>query len=160
KKKGAADFVKLLDFGFAKVPAELLTLGSEDDFSSRRSLTAAGVVFGTIAYMAPEAALGMRSLGARADLYAVGIIRYEMLAGNYPYDASALNALFLQQRTAIPPPISIRAPDVQVPTQLEAVVRRLLEKDPADRFEDAFMLIAAIDAAIESGRGRSRLSQA
>jgi serine/threonine-protein kinase len=158
KASGPQDFVKLIDFGFAKVPEELLKIASEDDFQSRKSLTAAGVVFGTVAYMAPEAALGMRSLGPAADLYAVGIILYEMLSGKHPFDAADLNALFLQQRKAIPPAFSVRSPGLDIPRSLETITRRLLEKEPDKRFEDAFVLIAALDAAMGGMRGARRPS--
>lgn len=137
--------VKLIDFGLAKVPVEELSVL---DGAGRRSLTAAGVVMGTVAYMAPEAALGMRSIDARSDLYALGVILYEMLAGKHPFTATALGALFAQQKNDIPPPIAERTPGVRVPRALEAVVMKLLEKDPDTRFPRARALIVALDDAI------------
>jgi serine/threonine-protein kinase len=139
--------VKLIDFGLAKVPVESLSLGAED---ARRSLTQAGVVFGTIAYMAPETALGMRALDKRADLYALGVILYEMLAGKHPFTATDPAALFAQQRTAVPPPIAERTPGVVVPPDLEAVTRRLLEKDPDARYRSARAAMAALETAIQA----------
>ncbi|HVY48214.1 MAG TPA: serine/threonine-protein kinase, partial [Minicystis sp.] len=137
--------VQLIDFGLAKVPVEHLAVANED---ARRSLTQAGVVFGTVAYMAPETALGMRALDKRADLYALGVIFYEMLAGKHPFSASDPAALFALQRTAKPPPIGERSPGVVVPPSIEAIVARLLEKDPDARFPNARAAIAAIDAAL------------
>jgi eukaryotic-like serine/threonine-protein kinase len=146
--------VQLIDFGLAKVPVEHLSVANED---ARRSLTQAGVVFGTVAYMAPETALGMRALDKRADLYALGVILYEMLAGKHPFTATEPTALFAQQRNAVPPPIAERAPGVVVPPAIERVVHKLLEKDPSARFPGARSVIAALDAAIdEASRGRGK----
>ena len=137
--------VKLIDFGLAKVPVEELSVL---DGAGRRSLTAAGVVMGTVAYMAPEAALGMRSIDARSDLYALGVILYEMLAGQHPFDATEPGALFAQQRNDLPPPIAVRSPGVKVPRALEAVMNKLLEKDPEARYPRARALTVALDDAI------------
>jgi eukaryotic-like serine/threonine-protein kinase len=142
---GPRQEVKLIDFGLAKVPVERLAVADED---SRRSLTQAGVVFGTVAYMAPETALGMRALDKRADLYALGVILYEMLAGKHPFTATEPVALFAQQRNAVPPPIAQRSPGVVVPAALEAVVQRLLQKDPDARFPHARAVIVALEGAI------------
>jgi serine/threonine-protein kinase len=145
--------VQLIDFGLAKVPVEHLAVANED---ARRSLTQAGVVFGTVAYMAPETALGMRALDKRADLYALGVITYEMLAGKHPFTATEPTALFAQQRNAVPPPIAERSPGVVVPPAIERVVHKLLEKDPDARYPHARAVIAALDAAIrESEVGAS-----
>lgn len=149
----ADDSVKLIDFGLAKVPVERLAIADDD---ARRSLTHAGVVFGTIAYMAPETALGMRALDKRADLYALGVILYEMLAGKHPFTATEPTALFAQQRTAVPPPIHERSPKVSVPARLEAVVHKLLAKEPDDRYRDARAAVAAFDAAAADEAKQSR----
>ena len=149
---GAEERVQLIDFGLAKVPVEQLAIAQED---GRRSLTNAGVVFGTVAYMAPEAALGMRSVDKRSDLYALGVILYEMLAGKHPFSATQPAALFAQHRAELPPPIAERSPGVEVPAALEAVVRRLLEKDPDARFPHARALIVALDAVIPELEGVS-----
>ncbi|HVY46394.1 MAG TPA: serine/threonine-protein kinase, partial [Minicystis sp.] len=82
--EGGGDFVKLIDFGFARVPVAELSRASLVDASAVSSVTEAGVVFGTVGYMAPETALGMRAVDARSDLYALGVILYEMLAGAQP----------------------------------------------------------------------------
>jgi serine/threonine-protein kinase len=143
---GPEEKVQIVDFGLAKVPVENLALLDED---GRRSLTQAGVVFGTVAYMAPEAALGMRSVDRRSDLYALGVTLYEMLAGKHPFTASDAVTMFKHQRTASPPPIRERSPGVEVPAALEAVVQRLLEKDPDARYPHARALMVALDAAIQ-----------
>ncbi|WP_437646696.1 protein kinase domain-containing protein [Sorangium sp. So ce362] len=148
------DFVKLIDFGLAKVSVDELRRSAASPESVRREgeplpvrLTTAGVIFGTIAYLAPESALGMDFVDERADLYALGLIFYEMLAGKHPFLAKDPVALFNQQRSAPVPAIAEHAPGVAVPPAIEAVVRRLLEKQPRARFEGAAELIAALDEA-------------
>lgn len=144
----AKDVIKLIDFGLAKVPIDQLSSRARDADSMRRSLTAAGVVMGTVAYIAPESALGMRSVGPRADLYALGVVLYEMLAGKHPFDGEDAKTLFSQHRGQKPPPLSVRNPSVRVPAALEAIVMRLLEKDPDARYASADALVRAIDAAM------------
>jgi serine/threonine-protein kinase len=107
-------------------------------------------VLGTVAYLAPEAALGMSAVDQRSDLYALGLILYELLAGQHPFDAKDPVRLFLQHRTEPPPPLATRAPGATVAPELEAVVRKLLEKDPKDRYASAGEVIAALDAAMLS----------
>ncbi|MFO0552723.1 MAG: serine/threonine-protein kinase [Polyangiaceae bacterium] len=138
------EVVKLIDFGLAKVPVEKLSNVAKDPTDSRE-LTNAGVVMGTVAYMAPETALGMSAVQARADLYSLGIILYEMLAGAHPFDAVEPQKLFAAQCTLPPPPFAKRNAAVQVPADLEGVVMRLLEKDPDHRYADSNALIQAID---------------
>ncbi|MFT3769994.1 MAG: serine/threonine-protein kinase [Minicystis sp.] len=140
---GPDELVQIVDFGLAKVPVDDLSV-----LEQRRSLTQAGVLFGTVAYMAPEAALGMRNVDKRSDLYALGVVLYELLAGKHPFTATAPAALFAQQRNEIPPKIAARSPGVAVPPVLEAVVERLLEKDPDARYPNARALMVALDGAI------------
>lgn len=144
---GPEERVQLIDFGLAKVPVEQFAMVTDEH--SRRSLTNAGVVLGTVAYMAPEAALGMRSVDRRADLYALGVILYELLAGQHPFTATEPSALFAQHRYEVPRPIAERTPGVVVPPVLEAVVMHLLAKDPDDRFPHARAVILALDAALQ-----------
>jgi eukaryotic-like serine/threonine-protein kinase len=150
---GTDDVIKLIDFGFAKLNfSDVPTLAppADEPMGPEKLLTQAGVVLGTVAYMAPEAALGMSAVDARSDLYALGLILYELLAGLHPFDATDPVRLFLQQRTVLPPAIGVRAAGAAVPPELEKVVRRLLEKDPKDRYGSAVEVIAALDAAMLS----------
>jgi eukaryotic-like serine/threonine-protein kinase len=151
--EGSNDVVKLIDFGFAQVKlSKMPSLAPPPDepATPEKMLTQAGVVLGTVAYMSPEAALGMGAVDLRSDLYALGLILYELLSGKHPFDAPEPVRLFLQQRTVPPPPIANRSPGVAVPPSLEAVVMKLLEKDPKDRYQSAKEVVSALDTAMMS----------
>ncbi len=169
--EGTDDVAKLIDFGLAKVPVEAISaaadrlsrvslLGRGSALSQRHPseadrLTVEGMIFGTIAYLAPEAALGMDAVDERSDLYALGIVLYEMLAGKHPFDAIDATELFKQQRFATPQPIAERAPGVVVPAALEAVMTRLLDKAPDLRYPSGAAVVAAIDAAMLESAGEA-----
>lgn len=133
-RDGDPDFVKVLDFGIAKVPIEQLTGGQAE------TLTRAGMVFGTPEYMAPEQALG-EEVDHRADLYALGVMLYEMLSGARPFEADSAVSLLGMQISQAPPALLGK-----VPASVEAIVMRLLEKQPAARFQGAWEVVEAIDA--------------
>ncbi|MCA9674617.1 MAG: serine/threonine protein kinase, partial [Myxococcales bacterium] len=117
---GSPDFVKLLDFSVAK-------LLQEND----RMRTQAGVVFGTPQYMSPEQGRGL-PLDARSDIYALGILAYEMLAGRVPFhDENPMNVLQMHLRGEVPP-----LPPT-TPMEVQAIVRKALEKDPGRRYQSA-----------------------
>ncbi|AKT43120.1 serine/threonine-protein kinase [Chondromyces crocatus] len=141
---GGDEVVKVIDFGLARVPVDELRVGVE----ANHELTQAGVVMGTMAYLAPEAALGMRSIDKRSDLYALGVVLYEMLSGLHPFDAATPSEMFAKHRKAPVPPIKERAQGVRVPQTLETLARKLLEKDPEERSPNARAVIAALDATI------------
>jgi serine/threonine-protein kinase len=144
---GSEDFVKLIDFGFASVPSEMPSTADLEPPDWRKS--DAGEVFGTVAYLAPEASGGMLLVTERSELYALGVILYEMVAGRHPFDPELPPAeLFAHHRLTTPPTFGELDPPCDAPEALEAVVRRLLAKDPAERFQDADELIAALDQAM------------
>jgi serine/threonine-protein kinase len=141
-RDGDPDFVKVLDFGVARFDPPT---GASGQF-----LTQAGMVMGTPSYMSPEQALGDR-VTHRADLYALGCVLYEMLAGEVPFSGD-LTELLSKHLTVPVPPMSERVPGTVVPAPVEAVVRKLLEKNANDRYPTARALVDAIDqAALESG---------
>jgi serine/threonine-protein kinase len=145
---GPEDLAKLIDFGFAKVPLDKIDEDAKERASRRGTFSDPDTVFGTIGYLAPEAAEGMSEVDARSDLYALGVILYEMLSGKKPFEAAKSADLFYLHRTRKPPPFRERTPEVFVPPAVEAVVMRLLEKVPSARFQTAGEVVAALDRAL------------
>ena len=142
-REGDLDFVKVLDFGLAKVRVEELLHSPESDTKSE-VLTRYGTIFGTPAYMAPEQAAG-GEVDGRTDLYALGVVMYELLTGQVPFDSDDPATLLRQQVLAPVPPLAEKAPHIQVPAALEALIMRLLEKNPDKRPADARQLQDAIE---------------
>lgn len=130
----------LTDFGIARAVSQ----AAEGD-----TLTQTGMAVGTPAYMAPEQAAAESHLDHRADLYALGVVGYEMIAGYAPFRASTLQALVAAQLTQDPTPLKAARP--AVPDELAALVHRCLQKRPADRFQNGSELVAAIDRCIATG---------
>ena len=126
---------KLLDFGIAKT--------FEPD---QAALTATGMVIGTPQYMAPEQAQG-QDVDARTDLYALGVILYEMVGGHVPFRDTSVPALLVKHMQTPPPPLKDLRSDT--PPGLEAIVLRCLEKDPNLRFPTADALSEALDKALD-----------
>jgi serine/threonine-protein kinase len=158
------DFVKVLDFGIAKVPVG--SLASEEPAASAASgapkvLTQLGMVYGTPEYMAPEQAVG-QAVDARADLYSLGVMLYEMVAGTRPFDAESKVALLGMHVTARVPTFVERCPEALIPPEVEAIVMRLMKKEADDRYNDAKDLMEAfagvIALLIDRGRIEPRLS--
>jgi len=132
-KDGDPDFVKVLDFGIARVP--IGTIGSSTG-DAGPSLTRAGMVYGTPEYMAPEQALG-QDVDGRSDQYAVGVMIFEMLAGKRPYDNKDKVALLGQHVAGPIPSVRSRAPEGAVTASLDVVVTKMLGKSPSSRYADA-----------------------
>jgi hypothetical protein len=114
-------------------------------------ITTEGAVIGTPRYMSPEQAAGESVVDARADVYALGVVGYEMIAGEPPFTAANAGALLAKHLTAPVPPLRSKSADC--PTTLANAIERALEKDPADRWPTA----EAFRLALE-GRPSSRLS--
>ncbi|WP_370642033.1 protein kinase [Myxococcus sp. AS-1-15] len=126
-------FVKVLDFGIAKLA------------DANMPQTHAGIIVGTPEYMAPEQSLSRRVDG-RADLYALGVIAYQLVTGRLPFEDEGLTAqLVAHQMRAPPPPRSVHA---AVPVSLERVILRALEKAPEQRYATAALLRAALEGAL------------
>jgi serine/threonine-protein kinase len=142
EKGGDPDFVKVLDFGIAKVP-----IGEVEAAKGGSPITKAGMVFGTPEYMAPEQALG-QNVDGRADLYALGVMLFEMLAGVRPFTSQSSVGILGQQLSKLPPSFAERAPGAAVPPATELIVRKLLARESAERFQTAAELARAIDEQI------------
>src|SRR5690606_2713628 len=111
---------------------------------SGQPLTRVGTVLGTPAYMAPEQATGGEA-GAPADVYAVGVMLFELLAGRRPFDEADTAELLRAHILADPPFLRTVAPQLEVAFELERLIRIAMEKAPADRYADAGAMLAALD---------------
>jgi hypothetical protein len=134
ERDGRHDVVKILDFGIAKVTAPA---------SGQEVLTQAGVIFGTPEYLSPEQALG-EAVDARADIYAAGVILYEMLAGRRPFESEDKVKIISMHLAHVPPRMREVSPGVEVPAALEQVVMQTLEKSRENRFATATAFLQAL----------------
>ena len=132
--RGNAEFVKVLDFGIAKV--------AEQEDKTQQQLTQAGMVYGTPDYLSPEQAIA-KPIDQRSDLYSIGIILWEMLTGQVPYQADTAMSV-LVQHAFDPPPDPDTAP-VVLSTKMKAILRNVLAKDPNDRFPTAQAFLDALE---------------
>jgi len=164
ERDGNREFVKILDFGIAKVT---------EPQSGREALTQAGVIFGTPEYLSPEQALG-EAVDARADIYAAGVILFEMLAGRRPFESEDKVKIISMHLAHAPPRIREVSPSVEVPIPLEQAVLQAMEKSRDNRFSSAAAFLQALEdaeapldpgpevgeplPALEPGRGRRGLA--
>jgi serine/threonine protein kinase/tetratricopeptide (TPR) repeat protein len=128
------------DFGIAKAL----------DASASPNITTAGFVIGTPTYMAPEQGVGSRTLDHRADIYAIGVVAYEMLTGRPPFSGSAPEHVLAAQLTEDPAPITQRR---SIPPALASLVMRCLERYPADRWQTADEFLARLEVITSEGAG-------
>jgi serine/threonine-protein kinase len=124
ERNGQRDFVKLLDFGVAKLNANF------EEAATFRSMV--GMVVGTPDYMAPEQALG-HAVDHRADIYATGVILYEMVAGRRPFVATSAREVMVQHLTTTPCRPSRLNPAGKIPEELEELILSCLAKEPGHR---------------------------
>lgn len=140
---GHGERVRILDFGLARLRA------SGD---SGRDATRSNMVVGTPNYMAPEQTIPGNPIDHRADIYAVGVVLFEMIVGERPFVAESTLQLLAMHRAAPVPRLANRISDgEQVPVGLQDLVDNAMAKSPADRFATALELAAAIDEVMESG---------
>jgi eukaryotic-like serine/threonine-protein kinase len=130
------------DFGVAKAVSEA---------TGRQQLTTAGVALGTPAYMAPEQATADPGIDHRADIYAIGVLGYELIAGRPPFSGRTSQEILAAQVTQPPPPLGTLRPTC--PPALEAVLMRCLEKRPADRWQSAEQLLAQLEPLLTPSGG-------
>lgn len=128
---------KILDFGLAKLTD--LDTGAEEETRTLEEMTAPGAVVGTVAYMSPEQALG-KELDVRTDLFSLGVVLYEMVTGQCAFGGSTQAAVFDAILNRVPTaPVSLNS---HVPTELQRIINKTLEKDPNLRYQSAAGLLA------------------
>jgi len=144
--EGTRRRVMVTDFGIAKALSEV----------GPGSLTGTGVAIGTPHYMSPEQAAGEREIDARSDLYALGVVAYEAMTGELPFQAPTVPGILMKQITEPAPDIKETRPEV--PDELAASIMRCLEKDPGDRWPTADSLRRALESrkSVPYRPGRSR----
>jgi serine/threonine protein kinase len=119
------DWVEVVDFGIAKI---------QEDVSRRAALTGANLIIGTPKYMSPEQA-EEKPVDARSDIYSLGVVVYEMLAGSPPFAGGTATRLLIAHAVEPPPPLTAQRPDIA--PEIAAVVMRALDKNPARRQQSA-----------------------
>jgi eukaryotic-like serine/threonine-protein kinase len=146
ERDGVRDLVKVLDFGIAKLRLE--------EGSGSKPLTQIGTIFGTPQYMSPEQGQG-RTVDARSDLYALGVILYEMLTARRPFDADDLVVVITRHVTEPPPPLP-----ASLPAPIRELVERLLAKKPEQRPESAARLVELLDELLADAAASARTAGA
>src|SRR3569623_1120350 len=145
-RPGNPEFVKILDFGIAKVMR-----GDSIDPQSPQ-LTATGQTLGTLEYMSPEQLMG-KALDGRSDVYALGGVAYEMITALLPLpDAKGPAGLITAQLKQTPQPPSVAAPKLALPSQVDRVILKALEKDKNNRDPDVTAMAVARQEAIGAAR--------
>ncbi|MGH7298552.1 MAG: protein kinase domain-containing protein [Polyangiaceae bacterium] len=137
---GGGRMVKVLDFGVSKVMS-----------GAQGALTQTRAVVGSPLYMAPEQLRSSKQASPRSDVWALGVVLYELLTQRWPFEAESLPDLCLQ--VSREPPRPIRELRADLPAGLAAVIGRCLEKDPAARYADAGALAVALEPFVEPGLG-------
>ncbi|QSQ15072.1 serine/threonine-protein kinase [Myxococcus landrumensis] len=144
QRRNEPDFVKVLDFGIAKIT---------DSTDDGPALTRAGFVCGTPEYMSPEQARGA-TLDHRSDLYAVGVILYQLMTGLLPFESDSAVGFATKHLTEEPPPPTRRRPEARISAAMERLILRTLSKSPDDRPANAEAFRAEL-MAVDKERRRS-----
>jgi serine/threonine protein kinase len=131
------DWAKVLDFGIAKI--------QQPEGARDHDITAANLVIGTPQYMSPEQCSQTGPIDARSDVYSLGVILFEMLAGRVPFTGDSPTVIMMKQVQDDPPSILVARPDL--PAGVDNLVRKALAKQPIDRFQTAGALSEALNRA-------------
>jgi hypothetical protein len=137
--EGSRGRVMVTDFGIAKALSS----------TSGATLTGAGVAIGTPAFMSPEQAAGEREIDGRSDVYSLGVVAFQMLTGELPFNSPTVAGILMKQITEPAPDVRSRRPDV--PEELALAVSRCLEKDPENRWPSADSLRRSLESRSVSG---------
>ena len=138
ESRGGNDYVKVLDFGIAKM------ISGDREV---QALTAVGQTLGTLEFMSPEQLRGVK-LDGRSDIYALGMMAYEMLTGELPFKSAKtpIEIINFHMKDVCPPPSKLR-PDLNIPPAVDAVILKMVAKTRDNRYADTAALRAAIDQA-------------
>src|SRR6185369_8547610 len=155
--------VKMLDFGLVKMMQGASLLDSADPTIAVGGQTAVGVVLGTVSYMSPEQALG-KDLDQRSDIFSQGVVMYEMLTGQMPFEGASATEII--DSIIHKEPIPIARFNYDVPPELERIVRKCMEKDRDRRYHaareasiDLRNLRRDSETGVETSAGSLRKSQ-
>ncbi len=140
-KRKEQDFVKVVDFGISK------SLRASGEHDEAQRLTQTGMVLGTPLYMSPEQARGDEDLDHRVDIYALGVIMYEALAGRVPFAGTNYLSVISQVLNETPKPLREIRPDVS--EEIEAIVNKAMAKDRTERYDDADAMLKDITSVLE-----------
>lgn len=140
------EIVKIVDFGIAQLKPSNEEAAAQ---SSQRRLTRTGMIFGTPEYMAPEQAVGKHA-DLRCDIYAVGIILFELFTGSVPFTGETFLGVLSKHLNEMPPAMRAIYPALEISSELEGVVQRALAKDPNYRFQTMNELSQALAATPEA----------
>jgi serine/threonine-protein kinase len=141
RRPNGADLVKIIDFGIAKLRTDQAPLEA----------TKTGAAIGTPYYMSPEQGRGEKNITSASDLYSLGVILYELLAGARPHEGSSPFEIVHKILTEAPPPLEQLAPDL--PPPVYPIVRKALSREPADRFASANELAMALGPFVTMAPG-------
>ncbi len=141
-RRAKTNFVKLLDFGLAKL------VDTDGPVANAPDATNLGMTFGDPRYMSPEQARGDR-IDRRADIYQLGCVAYEILTGAPPFSGNRVFDILTKQVTEAPSPLPTRRPGV--PLWMEAAVAKMLAKDPENRFATTSRMVEALRRGLETG---------